>query len=262
METKIQVLKSTELFGQQFAVYGTAENPLFVATQVAEMLSLTNVSDMIGRIDVEERSKFNLGRQGETWFLTEDGLYEVLMQSRKPIAKQFKKGVKDILKSVRKRGGYLTPEAVEETLTNPDFIIKLATSLKDERAKRIEAEAANERSQMYLQQANSTIIEQAPKVKYFDEHMNSKGLVTTNIIAEGLGISHIKLNKLLCEWGIQYKQSGCYFLYSKYRNKGYEQQQPYTHNNSHGEATTTYHMYWKPAGRKFIIELYKNKIAL
>lgn len=96
MENQIQVLKQTELCGQQFTVYGSMQEPLFFAQDVAVMLQLTNVSDMVQRVDEDERSKFNLGRQGDGWFLTENGLYEVLMQSRKPIAKKFKKGVKTI----------------------------------------------------------------------------------------------------------------------------------------------------------------------
>lgn len=107
--TQLPVLKKTELLGHQFAVYGTPEEPLFLAKNVAEMLLLTNVSDMITRVDEDERSKLNLGRQGEAWFLTEGGLYEVLMQSRKPIAKQFKKGVKTILHEVRTTGSYTAP---------------------------------------------------------------------------------------------------------------------------------------------------------
>ena len=83
------------------------------------MLELSNVSDMISRVDEDERSKFNLGRQGDGWFLTEDGLYEVLMQSRKPIAKQFKKGVKQILKEIRTTGGYIATQ-VNET---PEMIM-------------------------------------------------------------------------------------------------------------------------------------------
>lgn len=69
---------------------------------------------MITRVDEDERSKFNLGRQGETWFLTEDGLYEVLMQSRKPQAKQFKKGVKEILKSIRRTGCYSVTNVIKD----------------------------------------------------------------------------------------------------------------------------------------------------
>lgn len=124
MEAKIQVFHKTTLLGKKLNVYGDAENPLFLARDVAEWLELTNVSDMISRIDEVERSKFNLGRQGESWFLTEDGLYEVLMQSRKPIAKQFKKGIKEILRSVRKHGAYMTQSTLEQALTSPDFLIQ------------------------------------------------------------------------------------------------------------------------------------------
>ena len=64
------------------------------------------------------------------WLLTEDGLYEVLMQSRKPIAKQFKKEVKEILKSIRKSGAYLTKEKINELVNNPDLLIDFAMQLK------------------------------------------------------------------------------------------------------------------------------------
>ena len=80
---------------------------------------------------------------GKAWFLTENGLYEVLMQSRKPIAKEFKKKVKEILKSIRKNGAYMTNEVIEKTLTDPDFLIQLATQLKKERQARIKAEKEN-----------------------------------------------------------------------------------------------------------------------
>lgn len=75
------------------------------------------------------------------WMLTENGLYEVLMQSRKPIAKEFKKGIKEILKSIRKHGAYLTPQKIEEVLLSPDTLIKLATNLKEEQQRRILAES-------------------------------------------------------------------------------------------------------------------------
>ena len=101
-----KLISTSDFLGREINVYGSADNPYFFAKDVAEWLELSNVSDMISRIDEEERSKFNLGRQGEGWFLTEDGLYEVLFQSRKPIAKQFKKGVKEILKSIRRTGEF------------------------------------------------------------------------------------------------------------------------------------------------------------
>lgn len=117
----IPVLKQTELLGHQFTVYGTAENPLFLAKEVAECIDYAktsqgyyDVSRMVGTVDKEEkylRTIFVDGRNYEMWLLTEDGLYEVLMQSRKPIAKQFKKGVKQILHEVRTTGGYIATKA-------------------------------------------------------------------------------------------------------------------------------------------------------
>lgn len=112
---EIEIISKSTLLGKEIDVYGTIEEPLFKAKDVADWLELTNVSDMVSRIDNEEVAKLNLGGlEGETWFLTEDGLYEVLMQSRKPQAKEFKKGVKEILKSIRKTGTYSVPKPMSQ----------------------------------------------------------------------------------------------------------------------------------------------------
>lgn len=86
--------------------------------------------------EIEKHTLSTLTNSYSALFLTESGLYEVLMQSRKPIAKAFKKEVKDILKSVRKHGAYMTDNTLEEALTNPDFGIKLLTKLKEEKEAR------------------------------------------------------------------------------------------------------------------------------
>lgn len=116
-ETKI--IKKSTFLGKEIDVYGTADEPLFRASDVAEWLGMSNVTDMVSRVDQEELTKLNLGsRSGKTWFLTEDGLYEVLMQSRKPIAKQFKKGVKTILKEIRKTGTFSSSAAQHQASLN------------------------------------------------------------------------------------------------------------------------------------------------
>lgn len=127
MANQIEVLKQTELLGRQFNVYGSVQEPYFFAQDVAVMLQLKNVSDMVQRVDDDERYKFNLGRQGDGWFLTENGLYEVLMQSRKPIAKQFKKGVKAILKEIRRTGGYieLRYNSLQKICIVKNFVVSL-----------------------------------------------------------------------------------------------------------------------------------------
>ncbi len=71
----------------------------------------------------------------------------------------------------------------------------------------------------------------------------------------------MKLNKLLCEWGVQYKESGTYFLYSKYRDKGLTFHKPHPYTDSNGEIKTRQHMYWTEAGKKFILDLYNLKIS-
>lgn len=134
---QMTVIKEQELLGKQFKIYGDFENPLFLAKDIASWIGLTNVTDMISRVDTDEVTKLNLGGlQGDCNFLTENGLYEVLMQSRKPIAKEFKKQVKVILKDIRKHGVYATDKLLE----NPDLLIGALQKLKEEREVRKQLE--------------------------------------------------------------------------------------------------------------------------
>ena len=106
---ELKMINEQEVLGKRFRVYGTVDEPLFLAKDVANWIEHSNVTDMVSRVDSEEVTKLNLGGlQGECNFLTENGVYEVLMQSRKPIAKQFKSKVKEILKTLRKTGGYIS----------------------------------------------------------------------------------------------------------------------------------------------------------
>lgn len=100
----MELVCKQEVLGKEFKIYGTIEEPLFLAKDVAEFIEHSDVSKMMKSVDEDEKVKNivrTLGGNQEMWFLTENGLYEVLMQSRKPIAKQFKKQVKEILKSLR-----------------------------------------------------------------------------------------------------------------------------------------------------------------
>ena len=131
---ELKIIDERELLGKQLRIYGDFENPLFKADEVAKWIEHSNVSKMLESVDDNEKIKLEVGTLTNgysAWFLTEDGLYEVLMQSRKPIAKKFKKKVKEILKDVRKYGMYAT----DELLDNPDLIIKMATRLKEEKEK-------------------------------------------------------------------------------------------------------------------------------
>lgn len=119
--------------------------PWFVAKDVCEVLGHSNASMALERLDNDERSKFNLGRQGETNIVNEAGLYALVLGSRKPEAHEFKRWMThEVLPSIRRHGVYATDATIDHILNDPDFGIKLLTDLKDERARRREAERAIE----------------------------------------------------------------------------------------------------------------------
>ncbi len=124
---ELQIIEEREVLGREFRIYGDFENPLFLAKDVAEWIEHSDVSTMLKGIDENEKliqTIFVSGQNRDMWFLTEDGLYEVLMLSRKPIAKEFKKQVKEILKTIRKTGSYSKPMTIE------DMIIIQANEMK------------------------------------------------------------------------------------------------------------------------------------
>lgn len=145
--SELKIIEQREVLGKEFRIYGDFENPLFLAKDVAEWIEHSNSRMMLQAVDENEKlcvnNPYALQGQQEQWFLTEDGLYEVLMQSRKPIAKEFKKEVKQILKTIRKHGLY----AKEELLDNPDIAIAAFKALKEEREARKALEEENEKMQ-------------------------------------------------------------------------------------------------------------------
>lgn len=119
---ELQVIYNQEVLGKDFHIYGTVEEPLFLAKDVANWIEYDGrTGQMLNNVDEDEKLMHKIYASGQNrnmWFLTENGVYEVLFQSRKPIAKQFKKQVKAILKEIRKTGGYIdegaTPQQLEQ----------------------------------------------------------------------------------------------------------------------------------------------------
>lgn len=132
-ESEIKIVQQQELLGKLFTIYGDFDNPLFLAKDVARWIDydLTSVNKLVSLVDEDEKVRKSiptLGGKQVVWFLTEDGLYEVLMQSTKPIAKQFKKGAKEILKSIRRTGTYQANKKYK-TKTTLHPLTKIKTSL-------------------------------------------------------------------------------------------------------------------------------------
>lgn len=122
-------------------------DPWFVAIDVCNALDLKNPTVSVGRLDEDEVTKFNLGGlSGESNIVSEYGLYNLILASRKKEAKKFKRWIThEVIPTIRKHGAYMTSEVIEKTLSDPDYLIRLAINLKEEKAKRALAEAQIER---------------------------------------------------------------------------------------------------------------------
>lgn len=145
--------------GNEVRIIQKDGEPWWVLKDVCGILEIKNPTDVVKRLDEDERARFNLGRQGETNIINESGLYNVILRSDKPEAKPFRKWVtSEVLPSIRKHGGYLTPQKIEEVLLNPDTIIKLATDLKAEQEKRAALEVKVEQDKPLVAFANSVSV--------------------------------------------------------------------------------------------------------
>lgn len=264
---EIKIMHKSTFLGKEVDVYGTAEEPLFRASDVAGWLGNTNTTDMVRKVDADEVTKLNLGsRSGETLFLTEDGLYEVLMQSRKRIAKQFKKGVKEILKSIRKTGGYIATkesDSDEDIMARAYVIAQQTLARREQRIKELEAnrrqqEIAIEQKDAQISVQAQQIKTTAPKAEYYDNTLASVDCITATQVAEDLGITAQTLNKKLKEKGIIYKQSGMWHLCMPYKGWNLAQTRTFPYPKSDGTFGTTLSLVWNQRGKRFILALYNN----
>ena len=182
--------------------------PWFVGKDVARSLGYQNVSKALNdHVDSEDKlnneSLSSLGQRGG-WLINESGLYSLILKSKLPSAKKFKRWVtSEVLPQIRKHGMYAT----DELLNNPDLLIEVATKLKEERTLRLVAE--------------QKVAEMQPKVNYHDIILANKSVTPISFIAKNYGMSAIQMNKLLHDFGIQYRQGKAWLLYAKYQNEGY-----------------------------------------
>lgn len=135
--------------GRQVRTLNVDNEPMFVGKDVADILGYQNGSrDVNTHVEEEDRLKYQIGTSGqarEMTIINESGLYSLVLSSKLPTAKEFKHWVThEVLPSIRKHGAYMTPETIEKAIYNPDFIINLATQLKDEQAKTAALTADNE----------------------------------------------------------------------------------------------------------------------
>lgn len=197
-----------EQFGQIRIVVNENNEPLFCLLDLCNSLGLSNNRKVKSQLDDDVTLSYpildNLGREQEATFVTEAGMYTVILRSDSPKAKPMQKWVtNEVLPSIRKHGAYMTNETLEKALTSPDFLIQLATNLKEEKQKRIEAE--------------SKIQQDAPKVLFADAVSTSQRSCLIAELAKilqqnGVNIGQNRLfswmrdNDYLCQKGDYYNQ--------------------------------------------------------
>lgn len=263
---EVKIINKSTFLDKEIDVWGSVERPLFRANDVQNWLGLKNVSRAVANVDEDERLNLKLSRGGSMWFLTEEGVYELLMQSRKPIAKQFKKGVKKILHEIRTKGGYLATTQNDTPATILARAIKVADEVIAEHEKRIkELEEQGRHQEIVIEQKDAQIDAQdkqikiaAPKVEYYDQTLNSKDCMTSSQVALDLGITAQELHNKLCQANIIYKQSGQWNLHKPYKGWKLHDTNTYTFPSSDGGTHTKVYTVWTQRGRRFIIALYNN----
>ncbi|MCM6856662.1 phage antirepressor [Enterococcus durans] len=181
--------------------------PYFVANDVAKTLGYKNPSKATNdhcKKSIETWGNDSLGRRQKFKVIPESDVYRLIIKSNLPSAEKFEAWVmEEVLPQIRKHGMYAT----DELLNNPDLLIEVATKLKEERTLRLVAE--------------QKVAEMQPKVNYHDIILANKSVTPISFIAKNYGMSAMQMNKLLHDFGIQYRQGKAWLLYAKYQNEGY-----------------------------------------
>lgn len=244
---KIKIFENPE-FGNVRTTLIDGE-PWFVGKDITDILKYRNGSRDINRhIDEDDRQKmmiFDGNQMKETTVINESGMYALILSSKLPSAKKFKRWVtSEVLPAIRKHGAYMTDETLKRALESPDFLIQIATELKN--------------AQTELANAHYTIETMKSKTSYYDVILNCRDLVPTTVIAKDYGMSARKFNQLLHDMEVQFKQGKRWFLYAKWEGFGYTQSKTDLYNKPDGTQGCSTRMCWTQKGRMWLYDFLKE----
>ena len=238
MNTTIQIFENNE-FGAIRTMSNEQGEPLFCAKDVAVALGYSNPQKAIrDHVETEDRTvnKSFTVNGTQAILINESGLYSLIMGSKLESARRFKHWVTaEVLPAIRKQGGYMVarPTDTEESL--------MARAMQVMRGA--------------LDRLGTELAQLRPRAAYADHVLDSISCLTTTQIAKELSMTGTELNRLLCERGIQYGQSGQYMLYAKYARRGYAKSRTWGFRLASGELITRTYLVWTETGRNFIHEL-------
>ncbi len=245
-------MRTSSEFGEIRAIEINGE-PWMVGKDIASAMGYSDTDKAIrNHIDDEDKLTRQFGGSGQNRNMTiinESGLYSLVLSSKLPSAKKFKRWVtSEVLPSIRKHGVY----AIDELLDNPDFMIQALTELKEEREKRKALETEN------LAQ-KQVIADFQPIKQYVDKILSSTGTMATTQIAADYNMSACKLNKILHESGVQHNVNGQWILYKKYMGKGYTSSKTVDITRSDGTPDTKMQTVWTQKGGLLIHNILEKR---
>ena len=248
---ELQVFSNAE-FGSVRSIMINNE-PFFVGKDVAEILGYSRTADAIKvHVDKEDKGVCEMQTPGgvqNVTIINESGLYSLILSSKMPNAKKFKRWVtSEVLPAIRKHGVF----AVDTMLNDPDAMIAALQAYKEERQRRLLLASENAVQKQQL-------LEMKPKVSYYDMVINSPDLISITEIAKDYGWSAKHMNGYLHSKGIQYKQGDrIWILYQKYAEQGLTSTKTHAYLSGDGNTHTKVHTYWTQKGRLFIYDLLKK----
>lgn len=206
--------------------------------------------DRLDKFSVTPKLRGTDGKAYDTYLYNHKGLYEICRLSRQPKADAFMDWAWDVIESIRKHGMYATDTTLDQMINSPEFGIRLLTELKNEREERRKLEHQNHINQQIIGELK-------PKADYTTMILQNKGLVTITQIAKDYGISGRKMNAILHDLGVQYKQSDQWLLYSEYHDKGYTHSSTVEITRKDGSQDVVMNTKWSQKGRLFLYNLLK-----
>ncbi len=244
-------------FGQ-VRTAGTSEEPLFCLSDICKALDL-QAAAVTRRLDDGVISSHpisdSLGRTQQANFVNEDGLYDVILDSRKPEAKAFRKWItSEVLPSIRKTGKYDVAQQYQIPSTFSEALMlaaRQAEQIEEQQKQLVAAETANK-------ELAAQVDTMKEKVSYLDQILSSTSTVVITQIAQDYGMSAIAFNKLLAGLKIQYKRESQWILYSKYIGQGYVHSRTIEIPTVNGTPMVKMHTEWTQQGRIFLYDILKK----
>lgn len=256
-------LFQSPIFGQVRTVVVNGQ-VMFAATDVARCLGYTNPQKAIRvhckSAGVNEMDTPTNGGIQKVKFMTKGNLVRLVANSELPQSEEVESWIFDeVIPTVLETGGYLATkqdDTPEEIMARALTIAQATLAKREERLKQLEAET--EQQQFTIEIQTEEIKKAAPKVNYYDNHLQSVNALTATQIAKEIGMSAEKLNSKLKELGIQFKQSGQWLLKSPYDKWGMHETRTNIFTSERGNTHTNTYTVWTQKGRRFIIALYEN----